>query len=306
MAQNPITIIMNSGSGKDDKRPLRELIEEALASSGREVTFVELTPEDDFNATCESAVKKAKPRDGIIVAAGGDGTVNAVAALCHKHDVVMGVIPLGTFNYFARELQISAEPAKAVEVLISGVERRVSAGFIQEHIFLNNASFGLYTKIIRNREQDKSRFGRRRLVALISGIVSIFKGQQRFSIHVTANDKKELRTTTMVFVGNNTLQLENVGLEVAACTAKSKLAVVIVKETTHMETIGLLLRGALKNLKDKDKLEEFCADTFEVETQRRIIDMVIDGEIIRCRTPLSFRVDPQALRVMVPRGEPKA
>lgn len=301
MSHGPIRIIINSGSGKDEKQPLTERIHEALADSGRDIAFIEFSPDDDFTAVCEPVVKSTKAAGGVVVAAGGDGTVNAVALLCHKHSAVMGIIPLGTFNYFARELGIPTEPGEAAKILATGVVKEVSAGFIQDHIFLNNASFGLYTKIIRNREQDKSRFGRRRFVALISGIISVFKGQERFSIHVKANDKKELRTTTMVFVGNNTLQLENVGLEVAACTAQRKLAVVILKETTSLQTIGLLLRGILKNLKDKDKIEGFCAEAFEVETYRKTVDMVIDGEIIQCRPPLSFRVDPHALRVMVPR-----
>lgn len=299
----PITIILNIGSGADTKQQIRQKIDEALTSSGHAVKIIEVTPQDDFFAVCERAVTHAKLTDGLVAAAGGDGTVNTVAALCCKHDVPVGVIPLGTFNYFSRGLGIPDDPGAAAKVLAGGKISKVTIGYVNDHLFLNNASFGLYTRIIRQREEDKSRFGRFRVVALLSAVRALLRGQRPFAIKIAAQESHQLRRTSMVFVGNNTFQLENLDLEIAHCTREDRLAVVILKPTTRIAMARLLLRGALKNLNDDSQLEMFCTDTIDVETKRRKIDVVVDGELIQCHTPLSFRVARRALKVMVPSKE---
>ncbi len=65
----------------------------------------------------------------------------------------------------------------------------------------------------------------------------------------------------------------------------------------------LMWRGIVKNLKFESKLVQFCADTFEVETNRKQIEMVVDGEIVQCSAPLTFRVEAHAIRIIVPSEE---
>jgi diacylglycerol kinase family enzyme len=298
-----VTIILNSGSGADAKQQIRQKIDEALTPSGHTVKIIEVSPRDNFFAVCERAVTQAKLTGGLVAAAGGDGTVNTVAALCCKHDVPMGVIPLGTFNYFSRGLGIPDDPAAAAKVLVDGKISKVTVGYINDHLFLNNASFGLYTRIIRQREEDKSRFGRFRIVALLSAVRALLRGQKPFAIKIAAQESYQLRRTSMVFVGNNTFQLENLELDIADCTRADRLAVVILKPASRIVMARLLLRGAFKNLNGDSHLEMFCTDMIDVESKRRKVDVVVDGELIQCRTPLSFRVARHALKVMVPLQE---
>ncbi len=301
MSCGAITIILNSSAGNNEKERTLQQIMSVLKE--RAVTIVELKAPDDFSLIAEQAVLEATQRGALVAVAGGDGTVNLVAALCAKHQVPLGVIPLGTFNYFARALAIPADPAAAAQVLIDGVIRPVAAGYVNQHLFLNNASFGMYTRIIRNREQDKSRFGRFRIVALLSAIVTLMRGQRPFAIKLSANGIAEVRRTAMVFFGNNTLQLDNLALDVAQCTQADRLAVVVLKPLSRLAMARLLLRGAVKHMGDDDRLEMFCADQVTVETKRRSIDVVIDGEVIRCATPLDFRVVRNGLNVITPKQE---
>ncbi len=308
MAQpRPVTLIFNRGSGNDEKLQLRDVIEQAITAAGRTAHVVELKPGPQFLATCERLVQQAAADGDTVIAAGGDGTINLAAGLCAKHDAALGVIPLGTFNYFARELGIPADPAAAAQVAVTGVARPVTVGYVQDRLFLNNASFGLYTTIIRNRERANSRFGRMRIVAALSAAHSLIGERKRFAVKLTTDQgHDEVHRTSMVFVGNNTMQLSNVGLEAARCTEQDRLAIVVVKPMTRMDTARVLLRGALKTLGDESQLEEFCARHIEVETRRREVDVAIDGEIVRCRTPLRFRSQPAALRVVVPAEQPPA
>jgi diacylglycerol kinase family enzyme len=236
-----------------------------------------------------------------VIAAGGDGTVNTVAGLCQEHGVVFGVIPLGTFNYFAREMGIPVTIKESVAIIAKGDRRKCSAGMIEKHLFLNNASFGLYSKLIRRREEASSSFGRWRIVAAITAAYTLFHRQKLFAIIVTdaAGTRKSYRTS-MVFVGNNTLQLENLGLNAANCTRQNKLAMIIMKKNTRWETARFLIRGIMRNLRQESKLEELCSESFDVEMDRPSLNVVIDGEIVTCTPPLRFSAMQNALEVIAP------
>lgn len=295
----PVFIAMNAHAGGDHSG-LPTTIADTLREHGHEVTLVEIAKGDSLTDACEHLVKMAAEKHGIMVAAGGDGTVNAVASLCHKHGATMGVIPLGTFNYFARTHHIPTKIEDALNVITSGTPTAVSAGFVHDHLFLNNASFGLYPTLIRRREQATSRYGRKRLVAAFSALRSLFSEQKIFAVRMDSDGDAHHHRTSMVFVGNNTLQLENIGLHTSACTANDALAVVILKPLTRMQTCRLIWRSIVKKLSLEAKLEEFCMHTLEVSTPRSKIDVAIDGEIVTCPSPLSFRVEPNAIRVITP------
>ncbi|HEY8606958.1 MAG TPA: diacylglycerol kinase family protein [Noviherbaspirillum sp.] len=298
-----ITVILNVGAGSESKRLLHEQIEQALADGGGPYRIIDVAPGEDIAKTGEAAVLAAKRVGGMVAAAGGDGTIGTIAALCCEHGVPLGIIPAGTFNYFARELRIPGEGPEAARLLVRGTPRPVSVGYVNQHMFLINASFGLYSKVIRAREQDKSRFGRSRIVAVLSAVVALMRGQQRFAVKITANGVEQVRRTAMVFVGNSSLQLEKLDLEIARCVQEDRLAVLVLRPVTRLGMLRLLVRTALKALDGDELLEAFCADQFEMETRRPYVDVVADGEIVRCRTPLQFRVARAALQVIVPAEE---
>ena len=301
-----MTVILNSSSGVNQTDKIRQQITDALSALQGKVKVITLMADDDFYGICEQAVLQAQRTKGVVVVAGGDGTVNLIAGLCCKYGVVMGVIPLGTFNYFARELLIPLEVDAAAQLLIDGQIRPVTVGYVNQLLFLNNASFGLYTRIIRNREADKSRFGRFRLVAVLSAVSTLLRGQRPFAIKATVNGVQQLYRTAMVFVGNNTFQLNNMDLQVAQFAREDRLAVLILKSTTRIEMARLVVRGALGKLNDEKRLEMFGADSLVVESKRRKIDVVVDGEVVQCHTPLNFRTARDALWVVAPKQEPPA
>lgn len=297
-----VTVILTGGP-REERAALADTLTESFKQVEYKARIVTIHDQDDFAKICNIEVTKAKNNNGIIVAAGGDGTVNLIADLCYRHGVTLGIIPMGTFNYFARDLLISTEMDTAVKIIATGNTKQVSVGLVHNRVFLNNASFGLYTKLIREREQASSRFGRVRFIAALAAAYSLFDTHKLFTINISTDKEKRQYTTPMVFVGNNTLQLENLGLEAADDTKQDKLAMIIMKESSRWEIALFLLSGALKTLKNQSKLEEFGAENFEVTTSRKTIDLVIDGEIIRCNTPLEFKIHKKALTVLVPLEE---
>lgn len=302
-AARDITVILNLGSGSARKQLLREQIGQALAGHAGSWRVIEVRRGEQIAQIGAEAVQAARRSGGIVAAAGGDGTIGTIASLCCRHGVPLGIIPAGTFNYFARELSIPGDAAGAAALLMHGVPRRVAVGFVNEHMFLVNASFGLYSKVIRAREQDVSRFGRSRIVAVISALGALLRGRHRYAVKISANGVEQVRRTAMVFAGNSSLQLEKLALEIARCAQEDRLAVLVLRPSSPLGMLRLLLRAAFKALDGDELLEAFCSDAFEIETRRRFVDVVADGEIVRCRTPLRFRVERSALQVIVPPEE---
>lgn len=297
----PACVAINSASGSSDKQAARDAIAAAIRGAGRELRFFDCRPSRDMAATCRRAADEARRTGGILVAAGGDGTVNLAASASRDFKVALGIVPLGTFNYFARLHGIPLEPEAAARVLVDGVLAPVAVGEVNGRLFLNNASFGLYTRVIYRREAAKARFGRHRIVAFLSALGALLAGQKPFAVRLVAGNAEAIERTSMVFVANNPMQLQALGLDAQACMRGASLGVLLLRPTGWRDRLRLLLRTALKELDQDHRLASFCAEAFEVQSVRRAIELVIDGEIVPVRMPLAFRTDPQALQLAVPR-----
>lgn len=302
MSVAPLFIAINQASGAD-AQDMPDKLKTMLEEAGHSVTLFEIPHGGALADACQPLIAQAKAADGVVVAAGGDGTVNGLAKLCYKHQLPLAIIPLGTFNYFARALGISSQLGEAVATISQGIIREVSAGFVQEHLFLNNASFGLYPKLIKKREAATKRFGRKRIIGALSALRSLFENHRCFTIAYRRAGNTEHHRSHMVFIGNNTLQLETLGLDVSSCTKEDRLAVVILRSVSQWQMARLIWRGIVKNLKFEDRLQQFCADEITLETPENRLEMVIDGEIIHCTSPLTFRVEANAIKVIVPKHE---
>lgn len=300
MSHGAITVLMNTQSGQKDKSPARDAIHEILLASGRDVKIIQ---EKNPRRLGELARAAATERPGILVAAGGDGTLNTVATAAFEAKLPFGVLPMGTFNYFARDLGISLEPAEAAQVLLDGVSKRVPLGRVNGHLFLNNASIGLYRRLIEDRERHKQRFGRNQLVALLSAVVTLFRPHRSYRLRMEIDGKSELLVTPSVFFGRNALQMEQLGLDEAECVNRGEIAVLAPREVSRTEMVGLALRGALAQLETATNLHQHCAMHIRADwigSTRRHISVAVDGEVRECTLPLIVESIPSALEVIVP------
>lgn len=294
---------MNAASGNDEKAATRALILERLRDLGCQADVVEIAAGADVPACCEAAVRAAQKDNAIVVAAGGDGTLNAIATACHRHGAPLGIVPLGTFNYFARDLGIPLDPAAAAETLAHAPLRPVSAGMVDDRLFLVNASIGLYAEVIRNRENVKARFGRYRVVALAAAVASFFRRRRIFTVSIDVGGQTITRQTMMVFVCNNRFQLETLGLQRAGDIAPDKLCISILKPASRLQIARILFRGMLGAMGGESLVEEMVAGTFSIQTKRNHLRVVTDGEISRQQAPLDFRALPAALQVIAPQPQ---
>src|SRR3954447_14270136 len=143
-----LSLLWNNSSGWSDPDRIRSAVQSFLRDSGLRVGIHQV--EKGMDILEESRSILAGGAD-VLVAAGGDGTINAAASALVHQSTALGVIPSGTLNHFARDLQIPLEPEKAAEVLVDGRLIRVDAGAVNGRVFINNSVLGLFPNYRRVR-----------------------------------------------------------------------------------------------------------------------------------------------------------
>ena len=298
----PVFVILNVGSGHGDAAACEQEIRAGFEAMGHEHQVVVAGSAAQVREQARRAMEQARTHPQVIVAAGGDGTVNLIAGLVVEQDLPFAVIPLGTFNYFARDLGIPLDPRAAAEAIATGHIRRVHVARVNGHLFLNNASFGLYRQLLEQREHDKRRFGRYKLVAVLSALATVWRFRQVYTLRIELDGKSVTLRTPMLFFGLNSLQLEKLDLDVASCTNAGQMAVIALQPSGPWHLLGLALRGALHGLHDSPELRCHGASQVLVEQPgRRTTRVAVDGETFECTMPLHFAVMRGALQVVVPR-----
>ena len=302
----PLLFIINAASGQHDAEATRQLIETALHTNARTGELLFARPED-LAQVARQAASTALARRSAVVAVGGDGTINAVAQAAHAQGCAMGVLPQGTFNYFARTHGIPSDAAQALQTVLSCEPIPVQVGLINERVFLVNASLGLYPELLQDREAYKARFGRSRVVAFAAALMTLLGRHRQLQLRIERGTEVRNVTTPTLFVGNNRLQLEQVGLAHASALDQGCLAAVMLRPIGALAMLWLLLRGSFGTLGEADTVESFEFHRLRVTPRLawvgRSVKVAFDGEVSSMRAPIEFRVSPNALYLIKPRTD---
>jgi diacylglycerol kinase family enzyme len=301
----PLFVVFNLASGRGAREGVGPAVEAACRAAGRRCELFPVAQAGALSDTAREAVRRAQAAQGIVVAAGGDGTINAVAQAVLGSGCRFGVLPRGTFNYFARTHGIPVELDEALRVLLQEAAEPVQVGQVNGRVFLVNASLGLYAQSLEDREGWKQQFGRSRLVALASGVRTILRGHRSLRLSAELPGRQWTARTPTLFVGNNALQMEQVGLPQAAAIDAGRLAGVMLKPVGRWTMLTLLARGAFGQLSEADEVLHFAFEGLTVDVRaggRRRIKVATDGEVVLMTMPLRFEVAPQALRLIRPPG----
>jgi diacylglycerol kinase family enzyme len=314
----PFFMVMNTGSGRHDAQEIRDTIARVMQEASRLHELIAVDKGSGLIPAAKKALAQAKEHGGIVVAVGGDGTLNAVSQVVLGSGVPFGILPQGTFNYFGRRYGISQDTETAVRCLVDAKIQPVNVGLLNDKVFLVNASLGLYPQLLEDREAFKQRFGRNRAVALWSAIVTLFKAHRQLTVQINYDSgqanggqgqgkqekgrQRTLRTPTIV-VENNALQLEHMGLDQTDELAHNHLVAITSKPLSTPELYGLLLRGLLSRLgEDKHVISfGFQSMTVRLAGRRTRTKVAMDGETSYMHSPLVFKVARHQLPLLVAR-----
>jgi diacylglycerol kinase family enzyme len=285
-------IILNPASGqrgdRRDETPLRR---------EKRVEIRELSEPGDLQSMVEKAIS-----DGCdpIIAAGGDGTISGIAGVLAGTGRRLGILPFGTFNYFARRLGIPDDPGDALRCALDGAETPLTIGVVNDRVFLNNASLGAYALILQVREGVYSRWGRSRLAAYWSVILAMISVYRPMNMTVTVDGQVQQLRAPMAFVSVSPFQLEEMGLDGAEAVRAGKLALLVPRDTARLKLLWRALRVFFRGARRHEDYLLLTGEEIVIETPGATRLVARDGEREKVSGPYRFRIRKDALSVKVP------
>jgi diacylglycerol kinase family enzyme len=289
--------ILNYHSGRDDKRRITRLLTDVAREMGVRCDFVLAKSPRHVDRAARKAA--AGPYETVI-AGGGDGTINAVASYLVGAKKRLGVLPLGTFNYFARELLLPLDLTEAFRACFDGETRPATVGAVNGRIFLNNASVGLYPLILSKREATYRKWGRRRFGAYWSVVQTLLRRGTNLDLTLTADGCTRTVRTPLLFVARNSYQLDEFNVPGMRCIMADGFSVFVVKPMDRPHLVRLAVRALARRLQPSIDFETFCTTRLTVESPRIGRTLAFDGERVLMTAPLEFLVLKDALQVAVP------
>ncbi len=292
-----ICVIVNPGSGRRAGQLSLEEMEERITALPRRTEIRHAADGADIGRLARTALEEGY---GTIVAAGGDGTICAVAAEIAGKDVKMGVIPMGTFNFFARGLGIPEEVDPAVALLDSGTPRGVTVGEVNGEIFLNNASLGAYPAILDQREGIYKRWGRSRIAAYWSVLTALASFKRPLRMQITVDGTRYRRRSALAFVAMSAYQLEEYELDGAEAVRDGQFALFMAPDVGRFGLIIQAMRLAGRQMRPGRDVELITGRDILIETNHSKRLLARDGEKERMNDPFHFIARPDALHVLAP------
>ena len=235
----------------------------------------------------------------ILVAAGGDGTVSAVASAVAGSRAVLGVLPMGTLNHFAKDMHIPLGLEAAISTITRGKTIICDVGEVNGRIFVNNSSLGLYPSMVFERDLQR-RTGRSKWTAMFWASITVLRRFRSVRVRLKLNGETGVRKSPFVFVGNNEYEIRGLNVGTRSCLNSGRLSLYIAQPASRARLIWLSLAVLFGRLRTEKDFEVFCLEELWIESRHKRFFVSLDGEIARLRTPLHYRVRAGALKVLVP------
>jgi diacylglycerol kinase family enzyme len=265
-----------------------------FASYGCECHVTLLSRKTDLRLLAQSDVSETA-----WIAAGGDGTVNAVANAVAGTGRPMGVLPIGTLNHFARDLNLSLTLEEAVESIVSAPIRIVDAGEVNGHIFVNNSSLGVYPAMVLDRERMK-KSGANKWSSLVIASARAFLRFRCLEVDLEFDGRQRRCNTPLLFVGNNRYVLEGGNIGRRERLDAGHLALYLLPHATRVSMLRIFAAALLGKAHTAPELEEFFVTRFTVKARTRRLRVAFDGEVRRIPPPLHYAIQPGALHILCP------
>ena len=291
-----IPAFVNRGSGSFEKA------RDALASSGR-FDLHEVEP-----SKLESEIKQAVAAGAKrILIAGGDGSICAAAQVVTGSDVELAILPGGTLNHFAADHGIPLDPVEAVKVASGSKTTTVDVGFAGERVFLNTSSIGAYVTFVRMRDRLEQRFGYR-LASLIA-TSRIFALMPTIGVELEVGNEIKTYRTPLFFVGvgERELQLPHLGDRIKDGKRGLHIFVVGTRQRARLMVVAFeaVARGVEK-VRRMPELDAYVVNKCKVDLRRPMATIAFDGETAAMKTPVTYRIERDALKIVIPESVDEA
>jgi diacylglycerol kinase family enzyme len=303
-----VAIVLNAKAGTLDRKECQERATEILAALRQRGITAEARLCEGKRLT--QAARELATRGDLdaVIAAGGDGTVSAVAAgvVGSGVDIALGVIPLGTLNHFAKDVGVR-DVDTAIAAIAAAETRRIDVGEVNGRVFINNSSIGLYPEIVVQRDEEQHVKGTSKWRAMLRAAWRMLVRFPLLHVAIALAGKVFSARTPCVFVGNNEYEIgvEAIGVRKGPALGVRKrldagaISVYTVHATSRLRVLWMAIMELLRR-GDPPELEVHAVERADILTAKRSVKVALDGEVTRMRPPLAYRSVPGALRVFAP------
>jgi len=288
-------MFFNPSSGVKTSPAELSALEQAASDAGLEVVRVA------HGLDCVSLIGD-RMREGIrlFVAAGGDGTINSVIQPLIHTDAILGVIPAGTYNHFAKDLGIPLSWREALEVVVSGATRPIDTACINERFFVNNISMGLYPELVARREEKGRDYPRWK-----ARLYAAFGTLQKFphvAVTLDSEHHQEVIRTHVLMISNNSYDLSRLGIEAPRLALEEgRLSVYWLPHMPRLALTRFVAHYLAGRVREAPGFRSFRTSRIKVDSSKQHLHIGVDGEVVTMATPLLITIAPQSLSVKVPR-----
>ena len=292
--QYHVFINKEAGSVGEVDQEASEITNE-FGEAGVEATVVAVEPQ-----RLPDAMRDAwKLGTDAIVIAGGDGTVNCAAGVAVGSNIVLGVLPMGTFNHFAKDLGMPDDLSGAVRFLAEADVTAVDVGEVNGKVFVNNASIGVYPEMVGEREDIRRRRGWGKLRAAPVAIVHTLRRLPVHRLRLTVDDSPPAEITTpLLFIGNGLFDEHGGRVGQRTSLSDHRLGAYAIATSSRWRLITNALRARLGGIDAAAQMERHAGETLVVDSDEPLLEIALDGEPTDLRVPLEFRSRAGALHVL--------
>jgi YegS/Rv2252/BmrU family lipid kinase len=284
-------MFLNPISGRTDLMAL------ASAAEAEGLVVVRFARGVDITATVREQMQSGRK---LFIAAGGDGTISAVVQAIVNSDAALGVIPVGTYNHFARDLGLPLDWRAALDVALSGTTRQVDTGRLNDRFFINNVSIGLYPEFVARREERGREASRWK--ARLNATYATLRKYPHVTLAVETEYLNEIIKTQVFVVSNNSYDLSRIGVEAPRSTLEEgRLSVYWLPHLRRMTFMRFLAHYLAGRVKNAPGFRSFRTTHLKMQSARKHLHLGVDGEVVTMSPPLVITIVPRSLLVKVPR-----
>lgn len=294
-----VNVVVNARSGTAMTLPHDDLVrtvEQPFADRGHDVS-VRLVAPEDFGQAVDTLSRKDTP----LVVGGGDGSVRSAARVTANRNVPLGVLPLGTLNLLARDLEIPLDVAEAAETLASADVVRIDAASINGSLYLCNAIIGLPTVYSTERQKLRGKPMTKKISGVYRAARNIFSLRHRMQLDLDdGRTLSRMRVMSLAVANNRYCDLPSFGLKRPRLDG-GHLAIYAGRHRNGFSAAIAMARAMIGTWRSDRYVSEIIAHELRIHARTPYIRVSTDGEVEKIPTPLVFRTHPKALAVLAPR-----
>ena len=296
MPQFKGTVFLNPTSGTRVVAAEKQALESAAVDAGLEVIHL------DRHVNVTNAIReRMNAGSRLFIAAGGDGSINHVIQPLVNSEAILGVIPVGTYNHFAKDVGIPLAWSEALQVVLNGETRQIDTARVNERFFVNNLSLGLYPELVARREARGRDYPRWK--ARLQAFYATVQQYPHVSFTVETEHHQEAVRTQLFMVSNNSYDLSRIGIEAPRGNlSEGRLSVYWLPHISRLELMKFAAHYLAGRVTTAPGFRSFRTSQMKVRSRHKRLHVGLDGEVFTIETPLVVTTVPQSLLVKVPRA----